>query len=69
MCLWWWWEPGIYVGAQDSYSNAYVSVYVLPAGCLHARLFHQRKHAHIFMHKDHPALGHGMGGGEEKLNE
>lgn len=68
MCLWWWWELGIYVGAQDSYSNAYVSVYVLPAGCLHARLFHQRKHAHIFMHKDLSCFG-AWDGEEEKLNE
>lgn len=68
--MWWWGELGFYVGVQDSYSNAYVRVYALLAGCLSAHLFHQRKHAHIFMHKDPPALGHGMGGGrEEKLNE
>ena len=62
--MWWWLELDIYVGAQDSYSNAYIHVCALLAGCLHAHLFHRRKHAHIFMHKDPPALGHDMGGGE-----
>lgn len=52
------------VGAQDSYSGAYVCAYVSLAGCPPARLFRQGKRAHIFMHKDPPALGHGMGGGE-----
>lgn len=68
--MWWRWELGIYVGAQDSYSNAHVCLYALLAGGLRDHFgffFHQKKHAHIFMHKDALALEHGMG--EEKLNE
>lgn len=64
VCVWWCWDLAIYVGAQDSKRDACGCAQALLAGCLHARLFQQGKRAHIFMHQDPPALGHGMGGGE-----